>query len=48
MPEMLKDSSVPIIKQTKHDEMCFKTIDNDEEEFDREGLSDDSLDRVSD
>lgn len=43
---MLKDSYVPIIKQTKHD-MCFDTIDNDRDDFDKEG-SDDSLDRMSD
>jgi len=42
-PEMLKDSSVAIIKQTRHDN-AFKTIDNDE----IEERSDDSFERVSD
>lgn len=52
LPEMLKDQSVPIIKQTKHDRFYEEFNDDDdeeEEENEREVLSDDSsLDRDSD
>lgn len=50
LPEMLKDQSVSIIKQTKHDRFYEEFNDDcEEEENEREVLSDDSsLERDSD
>lgn len=45
---MLRDVTVPIIRQTKHD-IAFRTISqDDDDDIQEERSDDDSLERVSD